>query len=803
MSDDERTDDDAGEERATSNDRRTRSDAEGRTDTDDRTDADERARTDERESAERQAGGDRAIADEAVEDGGVERRDLLKLGALTLAVGGGTAVGAMLSADQDREGLGPTESPPTASSKESTAESEHRALAEQFAPDLYFDVRELWYPTDPRRYISERGGETVVDGFDALDGYTKDRREAEAPPAPTVFYNVVDYRDSSLSVVQYWLYSAFDQFTTNFHWHDWELFQVFVNGDTGDPVLYTGSAHSKSVPNNEFVDPEADRPSVLSEVGSHASALGVNGRPRTFQRLAGDGFIADITNEAVEIGDRTVRVPAAYGLPRDEGLRIPYIVPELDGAPLYDHERLPNVSADDLLSGSLVVRNFAELANPPEDIPLRETGLSFGFDAATRDVEVEYDLVSAEDLRHIDGFTGPQLRFEFTVPKFVEDSFAHHLTATTAPREQPRFSDPVVDVTDPQHRATLAERYGGVDSDETENRVVGVVRELTTRPSAAEGETSGDESTADDEPPTDDELTPTNDGTVTTDEESTPAGDGAPTPPSLHESNVESVALLESENPTAVPTWNGVVSFTGVTRESHRLTVNGAGRAPYAETFEFDGGTYTAGVDGVVTVVPNEEAVKVRADASQQSGITNVRFEEDVAGPVYDGRPDGDDRFGIYVNRHGTYTAEVTDREGSVGVFRVTPGTNGASGDEPLTIDAPETGKRSFVTFLQSLLDEILTGVRDAVDELGPLRELLLALLRHARRLVDEALELVDRDDIEEAGEELGVLADVLRVTGESLDALGWALSGTAETRLRNQLEQARRRAEQAVEVPA
>lgn len=46
-----------------------------------------------------------------------------------------------------------------------------RALAERFAPTLYFDSREPWFPTDPRPYASERDGQTVITGFDALEGY--------------------------------------------------------------------------------------------------------------------------------------------------------------------------------------------------------------------------------------------------------------------------------------------------------------------------------------------------------------------------------------------------------------------------------------------------------------------------------------------------------------------------------------------------------------------------------------------------------------------------------------------------------
>ena len=110
-------------------------------------------------------------------------------------------------------------------------------LAARFAPTLYFDTDEQWFPTDPRPYTSRQDGETVVSGFDALNGY-HERFTGERPPNPTVFYNAVGYEDSSLAVVQFWFYSVFDQFTTNFHWHDWEVLHVFVG--TGLVFAHSG-----------------------------------------------------------------------------------------------------------------------------------------------------------------------------------------------------------------------------------------------------------------------------------------------------------------------------------------------------------------------------------------------------------------------------------------------------------------------------------------------------------------------------------------------------------------------------------
>jgi hypothetical protein len=89
------------------------------------------------------------------------------------------------------------------------------------------------------------------------------------PPSPTVFYNGRRYRDSPLGVIQFWWYAAFDQLTTNFHWHDWEALHVFVDAESEAAQLYVASAHSRSIPNNEFIDPEQS-PRILSELEGRA-----------------------------------------------------------------------------------------------------------------------------------------------------------------------------------------------------------------------------------------------------------------------------------------------------------------------------------------------------------------------------------------------------------------------------------------------------------------------------------------------------------------------------------------------------
>ncbi|MDZ5812109.1 hypothetical protein U4E84_12230, partial [Halorubrum sp. AD140] len=348
-------------------------------------------------------------------------------------------------------------------------------LAARFAPTLYFDSAEPWFPTDPRPYTVEEDGETVVDGFTAFDSYHERYEEAGEPPDPTVFYNGVRYEDSPLAVVQFWLYSAFDQFTANFHWHDWEVLHVFVDLDTGDPQLYVASSHSRSVPNNEFLDPDPDVvPRILSELGSHSSTLSVNEVPDQFQRVGEDEVLADITNTTIDTVEDLLGVPIAYGLPRDEGMRLPFVVPEYEGEPIYDHPDLPSVTEGSLVDGALTVRSLDALRSPPTDLPLRETGVVFrhrdraadGDDAAladeVADEVVGYELVESAELEDIAAFTGPQLSFEFAVPEIAEDAVAGHLTTTGVPWEQPRYENPARDVTAGNHRAELADRYDAV-----------------------------------------------------------------------------------------------------------------------------------------------------------------------------------------------------------------------------------------------------------------------------------------------------------------------------------------------------
>ncbi|MFB6126834.1 MAG: twin-arginine translocation signal domain-containing protein [Halolamina sp.] len=684
---------------------------------------------------------------------------------------------------------------PEPAETETVTDEEARRLARRYAPRVYFGVRERWFPTDPRALLSAgesatpataeatetatgtgEGSETLLSGFRALNEYVRLTRERGGPPSPTCFYHARSYPDSPLAVVQFWFYSAFDQFATNFHWHDWEVLHVFVDRSSGEasptdgaagtearsdatatattsddgsePILFVASAHARRVPNNEFLDPVTDRAAVISEVGSHSSALGVNDRPSSFQRFGDGGLSADITNSAVDVLSGQTGLPLAYGLPRDEGTELPYAVPELDGAPVYEHPRLPDVSRDDLVPSDVVVRSFEALSSPPS-LPERETGTVFVPESvdgsaeaepdAEADATVSYDLVPMSAVRVLDGLTGPQLSFEFTVPTFAEDVVAGHLTSAGVPWNQPRFTRPTADITDPAHRRALAARYDVVQPPETGATVVASLRQLVASEDAPDG--NGVDATV-------------------------PSAGG--------------VARLESEATASATSTGGVVALRDVPPGDHRLTVNAPGLAPYAQgvsvaesaaaatddtatetetatpTRTESGGVVALGADGVVAAPANEDAVKLRVETADASRVV---VDDDFAGRVVDGRPLSTTGVGAYVHRGGAYTveteAETADR--GRGVARLNP-----DADDDAVAAAVNTGKDGFAEFLLRTLAETRlqvaalqegTDPNDVPTGQGVDRDVLADVVETARGEAGESAGNGDRSGTDDGGE--------------------------------------------------
>ncbi|PSQ16479.1 hypothetical protein BRD00_10840 [Halobacteriales archaeon QS_8_69_26] len=686
-------------------------------------------------------GGSQADAggsDSGAEEGGrISRRTLLKAGGVAAlgAVGTGFLGWRYLFDDDAAPG-------------DWEADGVDRTLVERYAPRLEFGVNERWYPTDPRRYLDGgesgsggdegSGGESgsggdegvTLDGFAALDGYTREFRESGEPPAPTVFYRTLSEASSPLVVLQYWMYSAFDQFAVNFHWHDWELLQVFVDTDADEVVLLSASAHSRKVPNNEHVDPEGGI-TVLSEVGAHASALDVDGS-RTFRRTSGEDLAADVTNGAVDVAERIARFPFAYGLPRDERGRIPYSAPELDGDPLWEHPDLPNVRAEDLIGEPLVVRDEANLATAPTEVPAREPGATFVVEgsADADDADHTYALEPIEEVANaISDFGGPQLSFEFTIPGAVEDQFADHLTSVGIPWNGERYVEPLSDVSDDTHRRRVADEYGlstgddgddpattGDDGDDPATTGDDGNDSATTAGTAAAGLGGSGVTGGALDLGADDQAASSGGSKLVAAVEATRSDTegrlrGAPDEArselapevgfTLTDPPVEAGCLLETPEGETVSTVTagGALLLDDVEEGENRLVVDGAGQAPYAERVPVEGSGEVArpGAEGSVPLVPREDAVKV-AVGEGSAGVDRVRVEDDYAGTLYDApAPEAGDA--VYVHREGTYTVDLRDREGDPGAARVDP-------DGERVELSSETGKAPMAEYLARYLRE-------------------------------------------------------------------------------------------------
>ena len=663
------------------------------------------------------------------------RRRLLKYATLIGVVGGGVASAWTLSRpDTSSEVSTPPDASPTDDIEQPTEEVP--SLVERYAPDLYFGSHEKWYPTDPRNYRTETDDGPVVDGLLALDEYSATFREEVMPPEPTVFYRTVEAA-TGVDAIQYWFYSVFDQFTVNFHWHDWELLQVFIDRETEEPILVSASAHSRAIPNNEVLEPnltDGRRMGILSEVGSHSSASEVNDIVPSFERFSSSDWSSDVTNDVLHT-TANLAAPFAYGLPRGEGARLPFVMPELEGYRLDEHPEL-SVGPDDFIDEGVTVGSWSGLPSPPQSIPLREPGLVLAAPGSTMKLDTTYSLEPMERVREsVEDFTGPQLSFEFAVPGFIENSIASHITSVEIPWEQERYTNPLDDVTDPSHR----QRVDGTLPGGLTNRVVGRVRQLGSGPSGALGRVT-------------DEARESLDDVITV---------------SFSELPVECAVRLASENPEATVTRNGVFGYLHVVPGEHLLVVNGPGYAPLGQRFVHDGGLFQAGSGGELTVVATEEAGWIRGDARDANGVSHVRVIEDYAGVVYDGRPVEDDRFAVAVHRDGRYTVEVVDADGRPGTYRVGPDT---FDDEFEAVrETIETGKAPLATTLLAELEELfglartLAGGEDneLLDRLSRAQEEVAAATRLAERgnpdamddqlsnavsLLEEAIEVLTSD---------------------------------------------------------
>jgi parallel beta-helix repeat protein len=144
---------------------------------------------------------------------------------------------------------------------------------EKYAPNLWFDSDESYYPIDPFFYVDDINkitGKTSQLNYLALPEEDKKKNRF------TVFYHVAETEDETQWVYEYFFYYAYNEMPKiNNHYHDWEAVFVFVNKETGEVVRVVSSAHHWYIPNNEFFNPNLGENKHIwnyIEQGGHAGS---------------------------------------------------------------------------------------------------------------------------------------------------------------------------------------------------------------------------------------------------------------------------------------------------------------------------------------------------------------------------------------------------------------------------------------------------------------------------------------------------------------------------------------------------
>jgi hypothetical protein len=147
-----------------------------------------------------------------------------------------------------------------------SASADDQSLAEQYAPQLYFEAQETCFPVTaeyaienselyqyPDQLIEENptseslaayAGTSYSDyyldnelGSPNSDAIINDYQNKMQSLGYTVYYQV--YTNGGVTIIQYWFYYAFNNGELNQHEGDWEMVQVYLNGGTPTQVMFS------------------------------------------------------------------------------------------------------------------------------------------------------------------------------------------------------------------------------------------------------------------------------------------------------------------------------------------------------------------------------------------------------------------------------------------------------------------------------------------------------------------------------------------------------------------------------------
>ena len=170
-------------------------------------------------------------------------------------------------------------------------------LAEQYAPVLYFEGEETCFPVDveyhiDNSYLYQIGNDQPIDidpsenelvtysaedyyldnqqgTIDDLDIIT-DYQSKMSSLGYTVYARVTT--DGGYTIIQYWMFYAFNKGELNQHEGDWEMVQLVISGNTPEQVMYS-QHYSGQRTTWDQVESTGDHFNVYVARGSHANYL--------------------------------------------------------------------------------------------------------------------------------------------------------------------------------------------------------------------------------------------------------------------------------------------------------------------------------------------------------------------------------------------------------------------------------------------------------------------------------------------------------------------------------------------------
>ena len=140
-----------------------------------------------------------------------------------------------------------------------------------YAPNLWFDSQEQYYPVNPLDFYFENNQE--ISGQEAIEKYNQ-LSFKEKVNNLTVLYHIQD--NASQWVYQYWFFYVFNDSLgkiKNQHYGDWEAVFVFVDKNSKQVNKAIGTAHQRRLFDTEILNPDNNHIWTYVGAGSHANCV--------------------------------------------------------------------------------------------------------------------------------------------------------------------------------------------------------------------------------------------------------------------------------------------------------------------------------------------------------------------------------------------------------------------------------------------------------------------------------------------------------------------------------------------------